>query len=144
MSRSYQGHATKVFLLLRWKYYNEGEPLREIFLVWFTCPYVCDGTIKTRKHSSAMRTAHSWPYRGGGFLSRGTPGQSPFSGQTAAPHQRPHRQRSPWTDTPLTDTSKRNMGPVSQTGIDIIQRPPFPPDRHLWKHYLAPNFVCGR
>ena len=54
-----------------------------------------------------------------------------------------------WTETPLgtnmgpkTDPSKRNMEPSSQTGSDIIQRPPWT-DRRLWKDYLAQNFADG-
>ena len=47
---------------------------------------------------------------------------------------------------PETETPRRNMGQGSQTGSDIIQRTPPPPrgqnNRNVWKHYLAPNFVC--
>ena len=42
---------------------------------------------------------------------------------------------------------RKNMGPGSYTGSDIIQRRPLVnrmTDRRFSKYYLAPNFVCGR
>ena len=70
--------------------------------------------------------------------------------------QRPPGQRSSWSGT-LPDRDppegtwdqgqrlpRRNRGPGSQTGSDIIQRPPCGQnDRYFRKYHLAPNFVCG-
>ena len=53
----------------------------------------------------------------------------------------PRRGMGPGTGAPLP---RRNIGPGSQTGSDIIQRPPEQNDTHVQKHYLAPNFVRGR
>ena len=81
-------------------------------------------TKKTRMHSSRMLTAGSSPYRW-------------------SPCQRPPRQRPPWTETqsgtvktnilppPGQARPGRNMGPGSQTGSDIIQRPPPSTERAL-------------
>ena len=81
----------------------------------FLCP--------TRKHSSRMHTAH--------FSDLGE--GSPYIGLPVS------LQRTPLDRDPLEGTwdqghrpSRRNTGPGSQTGSDIIQRPPLPSvDRQL-------------
>ena len=89
------------------------------------------------------------------------PGQRPPWTETTLDRDHPG-QRPPWTETtldrdhpgqrPLRETwdqrwrpPRRNMEPGSQTGIDIIQRPPV--NRMtatcFWKYYPGPNFACG-
>ena len=72
--------------------------------------------VVTRKHSSRTHTARF----------------SDWAGQTP-PRQRPSWQRPPWKEhgTRDRDRLRRNIGPGSQTGSDIIQRPtpPSPVDR---------------
>ena len=77
-----------------------------------------------------MHIARSSPYGGGVFVG---PGQRPPDRDPPdrdPPGQRPY----PWTETPppevTWDQAQRplgwNMGPGSQTGSDLIQRPPSP------------------
>ena len=76
-----------------------------------------------------MHTARSLPYRG---LCQGDP-----------------QTETPWKEhgTRDRDSPKRNMGPGSQTGSDIIQGP-FSCEQNDYqtgvKTLLSHNFVCGR
>ena len=47
----------------------------------------------------------------------------------------------PWERPPRQIPPGRNMEPGSQTGSDLT---PLWTNKHLWKYYLASNFVCGR
>ena len=71
-------------------------------------------------HSSRMRTTHSLPYRGEVWGRGLCPGvrlsQGGLCGGWGSLLGRP----------PDRDPPCRNMGPGSQTGSDIIQRPPTP------------------
>ena len=53
--------------------------------------------------------------------------------------------RSPWTKTPINrDPPRRSMGPDSQTGSDIILRPPVDRMTDTCKNItLPPNFFVG-
>ena len=83
---------------------------------------------KKRMHSSRMRTVlpACWPYPVLSHVSWGSSAQFP-----------PPEADPPWMQTPLV------MWLVMHAG-----KPIRPMDRrndtHLWKHYLAPNFICGR
>ena len=64
--------------------------------------------------------------------------------QGSPPHKDPSGQRPPSTET---HPPGRNMELSSQTGSDIIQRPPHPcgkNHKHVQNHYLARNFICVR
>ena len=82
--------------------------------VIYTCSVYCipysQNIVKTRMHSTGMRTARSLPY--GGWVSLI---ETPWT--ETPPGQRPPRTETPQTETPQTDP------PGSQTASDIIQRP---------------------
>ena len=101
------------------------------------------------------------------FLILGTFRQRPLDRDH--PGQRPHRQRhpgqrppdrdpptqrpldrDPWIETPMEGTwdqgqrpPRRNMGPGSKTGSDIIQRFPPPPEQNDW-HMLLKTLPCPK
>ena len=107
-------------------------------------------SLKTRKHSVGCVLPAC--YRMGclcwGCLpDRDPQGTEPFPPPTETPRQEtpPHPgQRPPWKEHGTRDRDslpRRNMGPVSQTGSDIIQRP-LPPwtEWHMWvKTLLCPK-----
>ena len=81
--------------------------------------FQCSNFLITRIHSSRMRTSRSLPYGGslsGGSVSRGM-GLCPCGCLCSG--RPPRRNMGPEQKPP-----RRNMGPGSQTGSDIIQRPP--------------------
>ena len=64
------------------------------------------------------------------------PGQRPL--RQRPPGQRP-LDRDPWTETPLEGTWEQ----AARQEVTSY-RDPLWTDRHLWKHYLDPDFICGR
>ena len=129
--------------------------------------YFWNEEFETRMHSSRMRTAQSLPYKGevvsvqggslferslsGGSLSRGSLSRGvSVQGGCLSLSREVYCQGVSVRETPPEGTwdqrqrpPGRNMGPGSHTGSVIIHR--LPPceqnETHLWKHYLAPNFV---
>ena len=84
--------------------------------------------LLTRKRSSRMSTACFSDLGGGSPWTETLLDIDPW---TETPWTETPWTDTPWAKTPLDrDPSKRNMGPGSQTGSDIIQRPP-----HLWTEW---------
>ena len=91
-----------------------------------------------------MRTACSLPF-GGGFLWQRYPGQIPLIWTETPIGQRSLLDRdSPRQRYPLVRDPPPGQRPP--WNVDLPDRDWDPPwtDRHLWKHNLCKNFVCGR
>ena len=54
----------------------------------------------------------------------------------------PGMHPSPWHACPLPLTPPATNVPYHACPLPLM--PPLWTDRHLWKHYLAPNLVCGQ
>ena len=126
--------------------------------------------LKPRMHSSRMLSAHSLPYRGSlyreGLCFRGfclgglCPGGLCPEGLCPEGHLSKGRGSLSvqWGlgqgDTPREEHGTRDKDPLERTwdqaGRQEVTsyKDPLPINRmsdiHLWKHYLAPNFVCRR
>ena len=82
-----------------------------------------------------MRTARSSQYRGS------------LSGVslTETPLERDPSMEGTWPETPLErDPSMEGTWHQAARQEETSYRDPLWTDRHMYKHYLAPNFVCGR
>ena len=93
-----------------------------------------------------MHIARSSPYGGGGLYGGGLPDRPSQTDSPSPQAESPTGQRPPWTDTPPpertwdqadTPLPRRNMGPGSQTGRDIIQR--LPPPHHGQNPHACEN-----
>ena len=115
-------------------------------LIWLHTTHSWHKTIlKTRMHSSRMRTARS--------SSRVSTRHPPPPGSRTPWDQAPPRTRHPQDQAPPRDQAPPTLGADTPPGADTLlgagtprhQAPPCEQnDRQVQEYYLAPNFVCRR